>query len=93
MFDCGAADPARRDLAWYLPSRQAVITDPWFILVAIPAVTFLGLAKGGFAGIGMAATPLMALTVPPLQAAAILLPILMVQDVISVAHGAAGTSR
>jgi len=61
-----------------------VITDPWFILVAIPAVTFLGLAKGGFAGIGMAATPLMALTVPPLQAAAILLPILMVQDVISV---------
>jgi uncharacterized membrane protein YfcA len=32
----------------------------------------------------MAATPLMALTVPPLQAAAILLPILMVQDVISV---------
>lgn len=84
MFDCGAADPARHDLAWYLPSRQAVITDPWFILVAIPAVTFLGLAKGGFAGIGMAATPLMALTVPPLQAAAILLPILMVQDVISV---------
>jgi uncharacterized protein len=61
-----------------------VITDPWFILVAIPAVTFLGLAKGGFAGIGIAAAPLMALVVPPLQAAAILLPILLVQDVISV---------
>jgi uncharacterized protein len=61
-----------------------VISDPWFILVAIPAVTFLGLAKGGFAGIGMVAAPLMALTVPPLEAAAILLPILLVQDVISV---------
>src|SRR5262245_11267274 len=66
-----------------LPARP-VITDPWFIVVAIPAVTFLGLAKGGFAGIGMASTPLMALTVPPLQAAAILLPILLVQDAISV---------
>jgi uncharacterized protein len=61
-----------------------VITDPWFILVAVPAVTFLGLAKGGFAGIGMVAAPLMALMVPPLEAAAILLPILLVQDVISV---------
>ena len=63
---------------------KPVITDPWFIVVALPAVTFLELAKGGFAGIGMAATPLMALTVPPLQAAAILLPILLVQDAISV---------
>ena len=44
----------------------------------------VGLAKGGFSGIGMAATPLLALTVPPLQALAILLPILMMQDVISV---------
>jgi uncharacterized membrane protein YfcA len=61
-----------------------VITDPLFIAVGVVAVTFLGLAKGGLTGIGMAATPLMALTVPPLQAAAILLPILMVQDVISV---------
>jgi uncharacterized membrane protein YfcA len=61
-----------------------VITNPWFILAAIPAVTLLGLAKGGFAGIGMAATPLLALTVPPLQAAAIVLPILLVQDAISV---------
>jgi hypothetical protein len=26
-----------------------VITDPLFYLLAIPAVTFLGLSKGGFA--------------------------------------------
>ena len=61
-----------------------MITDPWFYLLALPAVTALGLGKGGFAGIGMAATPLLALKVPPLQAAAIMLPILMCQDVISI---------
>ncbi len=61
-----------------------VITDPLFYLVAVPAVTFLGLGKGGFAGIGMVATPLLAVYLPPLQAAAILLPILMTQDVISI---------
>ena len=55
-----------------------VITDPLFYLRAIPAVTFLGLSKGGFAGLGMLATPLLALIVPPLEAAAILLPILIV---------------
>ncbi len=61
-----------------------VITDPLFYLVAIPAVTFLGLSKGGFAGLGMVATPLLALVVPPLEGAAILLPILICQDAISV---------
>jgi uncharacterized membrane protein YfcA len=61
-----------------------VLTDPFFWLVIIPAVTFLGLSKGGFAGIGMASTPLLALVLPPLKAAAILLPILLVQDAISV---------
>jgi uncharacterized membrane protein YfcA len=61
-----------------------VITDPWFYLLAIPAVTTLGLAKGGFSGVGMIATPLLALIMPPLEAAAILLPLLIVQDVISV---------
>jgi uncharacterized membrane protein YfcA len=60
-----------------------VITDPWFYLVAIPAVAVLGLGKGGFIGISMIATPLLALVVPPLQGAAILLPILICQDVIS----------
>jgi uncharacterized membrane protein YfcA len=62
----------------------AVITDPVFYLLAIPAVTVLGLGKGGFAGVGMVAAPLLALYIPPLQAAAILLPILLCQDAISV---------
>jgi uncharacterized membrane protein YfcA len=61
-----------------------VITDPLFYLLALPAVTLLGLGKGGFAGVGMISTPLLALVLPPLQAAAILLPILLVQDAISI---------
>ena len=60
-----------------------MITDPLFYLLAIPAVTLLGLGKGGFAGIGMISTPMLALVVPPLQGAAILLPILICQDIIS----------
>jgi uncharacterized protein len=60
-----------------------VFTDPLFLVVAFLAVLLVGLAKGGFSGVGMAATPLLALSVPPLQALAILLPILIVQDVLS----------
>ena len=44
----------------------------------------LGLAKGGFAGMGSLALPIVALTVSPVRAAAILLPILIVQDVVGV---------
>ena len=63
---------------------MTIITDPLFYAAAIPAVVFLGLSKGGFSGIGMVSTPLVALVMPPLEAAAILLPILLVQDAFSV---------
>jgi uncharacterized membrane protein YfcA len=61
-----------------------MITDPLFYACAIPAVILLGMAKGGFAGIGLVAVPLMALAVSPVLAASITLPILIVQDVVSV---------
>jgi uncharacterized membrane protein YfcA len=61
-----------------------VITDPLFYLLAVPAVIALGLSKGGFAGVGQMATPLLALVMPPLEAAAIFLPIMMVQDATAV---------
>jgi uncharacterized protein len=44
----------------------------------------VALAKGGFGGLGMISTPLFALVVPPLEGAAILLPIHIIQDAISV---------
>jgi uncharacterized membrane protein YfcA len=59
-----------------------VIDDPWFYAAAIPAILLIGISKGGFgSGAGIFATPLMALSVPIPQAAAILLPILCVMDV------------
>ena len=57
-----------------------------FYLFAIPAVLLIGLAKGGFSGLGALGTPLMALGIAdPVKAAAILLPILIAQDVVAVA--------
>lgn len=61
-----------------------MIVDPWFYAVAIPAVIVVGLSKGGFAGISALSLPLLALQISPLRGAAIMLPILMVQDVVSV---------
>ena len=58
-----------------------MITDLAFYAVAIPAILLMGISKGGFgSGAGLFATPLMALAVPIPQAAAILLPILIVMD-------------
>lgn len=57
---------------------------PAVILAAAIATVVLGLAKGGFAGMGALATPILALAISPVQAAAIILPILLAQDVISV---------
>ncbi|MEH6576961.1 MAG: sulfite exporter TauE/SafE family protein [Amphritea sp.] len=62
-----------------------MITDPFFFLCAIPAVLIFGMAKGGFGGaIGIVSVPLMALAISPPQAAAILLPILCVMDLLAI---------
>jgi uncharacterized membrane protein YfcA len=60
-----------------------MIADPLAGLIACVAVTCLGLSKGGFIGFGLIATPLLALAIPPLEAAAILLPIMLAQDAFS----------
>jgi uncharacterized protein len=59
-------------------------TDLLFYIVAGAAVILVGLAKGGFAGLGAAAIPLLALVMDPVAAAGMLLPILIVQDAVSV---------
>ncbi|KEQ18782.1 sulfite exporter TauE/SafE family protein [Endozoicomonas numazuensis] len=52
-----------------------------FYVTAIPAVIITGLGKGGMGNaLGMIAVPMMSLTMPPVQAAAILLPLLLVMD-------------
>jgi hypothetical protein len=61
-----------------------MLTDPMFYAVAIPAVILYGLTKGGLSGVSLLAIPLMSLIMPPLTAAAIMLPVLLVQDAYSV---------
>jgi uncharacterized membrane protein YfcA len=62
-----------------------MLTDPLFYLVAIPGVLLYGIAKGGFAGpVAVLAVPMMSLVMSPTLAAAILLPILVVMDVLVV---------
>lgn len=55
-----------------------------FYAAAVPAVLLFGISKGGFGGgLGTAAVPIMALVISPVQAAAILLPILCIMDLVA----------
>lgn len=61
-----------------------MITDPVFYVAAVPSVLIFAIAKGGFGGgPGALSVPLMALVIAPVQAAAILLPILCLMDLVS----------
>ena len=62
----------------------SLISDPLFYAAAVPAVLLVGLSKGGLGGaMALIGVPLMALVVPPVQAAAIMLPILILMDMVS----------
>ena len=59
-----------------------LITDWHFYAAAVPAVLLMGISKSGFgSGFGSLAVPIMALAVSVPQAAAIMMPILFVMDV------------
>ncbi|MCB9421728.1 MAG: sulfite exporter TauE/SafE family protein [Ardenticatenaceae bacterium] len=58
-----------------------------FWVTAVLAVILIGVSKAGFGGgTGLVATPLLALTIPVADAAALLLPLLIVADMFSVYH-------
>ncbi len=66
---------------WNVWNEWPLIHDAAFYAVAVPAVLMMGLSKSGFlGGFGSLAVPLMALVIPVPQAAAIMLPLLLVMD-------------
>ena len=56
--------------------------SPIFYAAAVPAVILVGLSKGGFAGLATLSLPLLALVSPPIRAAAIMLPILNMNNLV-----------
>ncbi len=62
-----------------------MIDDPWFYAAALPAILVLGLAKGGFGSVGLLVVPILSLVVSPVQAAGIVLPILVLSDIVALA--------
>jgi uncharacterized membrane protein YfcA len=71
---------ARRCRSFACRITVELLADPIFMAVAVIGVCLLGISKGGFLGMGVMALPLMSLFVPPLQAAAIILPTAIAQD-------------
>ncbi len=58
--------------------------DPNILVVGLVAVALVGLSKGGLGGaFGILGVPIMAVFMPPLQAAAVLLPTYLVMDAVS----------
>lgn len=61
-----------------------LLQDPAFWIYGSIAVAAFGLSKGGFVGLAVLGLPVFALALPPLTAAAIMLPVLMAQDVVTI---------
>jgi uncharacterized protein len=61
-----------------------LVSSPWFYAAAIPAVLLTGISKGGLGAAGGMAVPILSLVISPVQAAGIMLPILVVSDLAGV---------
>lgn len=62
-----------------------LIADPWFAVAAVVAVLVAGISKGGVGGgLGALSVPLLSIAISPVIAAAILLPLLCVMDLLIV---------
>ena len=62
-----------------------MVLDVTFYAFAIPAVIFAGVSKGGFGGgAAFAAAPFLALVMEPLEAVAVMLPVLMAVDAVTI---------
>lgn len=60
-----------------------LLASPHMLGVSLVAVILVGLSKGGLGGMSLLGVPIMALYMPPMTAAALLLPILVAMDGVS----------
>lgn len=62
-----------------------MITDATFYYIAIPAIIYVGISKAGFLnGTSFVGVPLLALVISPIQAAGIMLPVMLMMDAVGV---------
>jgi uncharacterized membrane protein YfcA len=62
---------------------QTLLGDPATLAAAVLAVAFFGLSKGGLGGgFALVGVSILALVLPPMQAAALLLPVLLIMDAV-----------
>lgn len=63
---------------------ENLLASPHLLALCGLAVVLVGLSKGGLGGMSLMGVPLLALAMPPMTAAALLLPILVAMDALSV---------
>ncbi|SED23188.1 sulfite exporter TauE/SafE family protein [Rhodobacter sp. 24-YEA-8] len=63
-----------------------ILETPAALIATLVAVILVGLSKGGLGGMSLLGVPVMAMVMSPVTAAAILLPVLVVMDMVSVAN-------
>ena len=56
------------------------LQSPLFWLAGVAAAMLVGFSKGGLQSVGVLATPLLALFLPPVMAAGLLLPVYVISD-------------
>ena len=67
-----------------MPTLNVLIQSPALLVLLCGAALFIGLSKGGLPGAGMLAVPLLSLSMSPVNAAVLLLPIFILSDVVAV---------
>lgn len=64
-----------------------IVTDPSFYFVAIPVVLLVGMSKGGLGpALGAISVPALSFVINPVKAAAIMLPILCIMDLLALVN-------
>ncbi len=65
-------------------SSATLLADPATLAAMVVAVVLVGLSKGGLGGaFALMGVPILSLVMPPLQAAALMLPVLLMMDAVS----------